>query len=535
MTPRHTVLVPQRDLAGLFAGGPLLLADSLLPEPAALAIEGLALVRVEASSSRSILRLSPPAPAETLVAIAHPPAGVLALLGPEAAALQPLLGWWQAAGAEPPTLILAEGALDALPVLLGLALADGAGAARRTAALELALAELRTEAEALRESAAAMAAALPAAPALAPEARLLLPPEPGAAPLRLVADAPPLDLAPGLPTEGVAAVALHVAAPATALLHARLSAAESGRVLAEWRVPPAAATGGWLRLDLAAPDAGRAETLALLLSAEGPGEVLLSAAAAGAALAIGTARPGFRPMPAAFLVTPTMAAQAAIRPLQAAPPARTDTAAAANPAPRMAPAPPAAAAAAHPQQPIAPAATPAAARPRQIAAPTLAALPLPAALPDAPPGLILAPPPPAPPAPPSVMLDGRQQGEGWALIDIRVANLSLGADRWDELKLKFGIAGEDVTLEFRRAPGWPRAFEAWPGEETDAFGDKFVIVLGQERLHGLDRIAPGRDRALVTALAEAMPALVAEALAGDDPGRFAEAAARLRARLGPED
>jgi hypothetical protein len=533
MTPRHAVLVPQRDLAALFAGGPLLLADALLPEPAALAIEGLDLVRVEASASRSILRLSPPAAAETLVAIAHPPAGVLALLGPETAALQPLLGWWQAAGAEPPTLILAEGALDALPVLLGLALADGAGATRRAAALELALAELRTEAEALREAAAAMATALPGAPAVAPEARLLLPPLPGAAPLRLAADAPPLTLSPGLPTEGVAALALHVAAPASATLQARLAAAESGRVLALWRVPPAALAGGWLRLDLPAPDAGRAETLTLLLAAEGPGEVLLSAAGSGPALAIGTARPGARPMPAAFLVTPAAAAEVATRPQPpASPPPPPATAHPPMPAAMIAPA------AGHPQPVTAPTppATAAAARPRQIDAPTLAAQPVPpAAAADAPPGLILAPPPPAPPAPPAVILDGRQQGAGWALVDLRVANLALGPDRWEELKVKFGIAGEDVTLEFRRAPGWPRAFEAWPGEETDAFGDKFVIVLGEERLHGLDRIAPGRDRALVTALAGAMPALLAEALAGEDPGRFAEAAARLRARLGPED
>jgi hypothetical protein len=147
---------------------------------------------------------------------------------------------------------------------------------------------------------------------------------------------------------------------------------------------------------------------------------------------------------------------------------------------------------------------------------------------------LLVPPPPAA-APRRVVLDGRQQGEGWELLDLRVSGLSLGAETWREIKVKFGLSGEDVTLEFRRGPGWPPSFETWPGDETDAHGDKFVIVLGEERLWGLDRIAPGRDRALVTALAAAMPGLVAEVLEGADPGRFAEAAARLAVRLGPEE
>ncbi len=133
------------------------------------------------------------------------------------------------------------------------------------------------------------------------------------------------------------------------------------------------------------------------------------------------------------------------------------------------------------------------------------------------------------------MLDGRQAGPGWELLDLRLMGLAGGGERWEEIKLKFGLAGEDVTVEFRRAPGWPRAFEHWPGEETDAYGDKFVLVVGEERIWGLDRVAPGRDRALIETLAARMPAIVAMATAGADPGRFAEAARRLAARLGPEE
>jgi hypothetical protein len=510
------VLAPRQDLPAIFSGGPLVLADALLPDPAALAVAGLVACRVEPGAGSAVLRLSPPAADEELVTLEHPPVGVLAVIGREAPPLRPLVAWCAAAGGEPPTLVLAEGALAALPALLELALAEAARQARQAASRELLLAELRAEAQALRESAAARAASRPAAPAAAPSARLLDPPDPSRPPLRLGA----ASLTLGIPTGGVAAVALHLPGPAGAGLSVALTAAESGRVLAAWRVPAAAMPGGWLRLDLPAPEAGRGETLALSLAALPPGEVLVSAAASGGpALAIGTAQPGLRPMPAAFLAEPPRP-----EPPEAAPlPPRPPEMAAALPAP--------AAPVALPEPSAGPApALPEAAAP--LPEPSGKALPPAAALP--PPAPLLAPPPPEA-APRRVTLDGRQQGDGWELLDLRVTGLAFGAETWREIKVKFGLSGEDVTLEFRRAPGWPACFDTWPGGETDAHGEKFVIVLGEERLWGLDRIAPGRDRALVTALAAAMPGLVAEVLEGADPGRFAEAAARLALRLGPEE
>jgi hypothetical protein len=484
------VLAPRADLPALFAGGPLVLADALLPDPAALAVAGLLACRVEPGAGRAVLRLSPPNADEELVALEHPPAGVLAVIGREAPPLRPLVAWCAAPGGDPPQLITAEGALAALPALLELVLAEVAREARRAASLDLLLAELRTEAEALRDAAAAMAASLPAAPAASPSARLFDPPDPSRAPLRLGA----AEVTLGIPTGGVASVALHLPGPAGAGLAVTLLAAESGRPLGAWQVPAAAMPGGWLRLDLPAPEPGRGETLAMSLSALGPGEVALSASASGRpALAVGVAPPGLRPMPPAFL----LAAAPAVAP----------------PAPE---APRPAEVAARWPEPVAP-----------------VPLPAPPGPPPAPASVLAPPPPPAPPR--RVALDGRQQGEGWELLDLRVTGLSFGAETWREIKVKFGLAGEDVTLEFRRAPGWPEAFETWPGGETDAHGEKFVIVLGEERLWGLDRIAPGRDRALVTALAAAMPALVAEVLEGADPGRFAEGAARLALRLGPEE
>ncbi|MBR0674047.1 hypothetical protein, partial [Neoroseomonas soli] len=125
------------------------------------------------------------------------------------------------------------------------------------------------------------------------------------------------------------------------------------------------------------------------------------------------------------------------------------------------------------------------------------------------------------------VLDARQEGEGWELLDLRLRDLACRGERWRELKLKFGVSGANVVLEFRRAPAWPRAFEAWPGTEKDAYGDKFVLVLEGDELRGLDRVAPGRDSTLLAALAAIMPRVVAELLAEGESDRCARAAARL--------
>ncbi len=124
-------------------------------------------------------------------------------------------------------------------------------------------------------------------------------------------------------------------------------------------------------------------------------------------------------------------------------------------------------------------------------------------------------------------LDARQNGPGWELLDLRLRGLAFRGERWRELKFKFGVSGASVVLEFRRAPSWPRAFEAWPGTEADAYGDKFVMVLESDAFHGLDRVSEGRDTTLVSALAAAMPRLVAELLTHDSAGSCAGAAGRL--------
>ena len=503
------ILAPAADLAALAAGGPLLVAAAALPDLPALILPGVALARLSRAGEQVVLRLSLPSPAEALAPLDHPPAGVLALVAAEEGDLGALPSLWAAAGLPPPPLVLAEGGLAALPELLALALREAAEASRRLAAGELALAALREETEALRAAAAAMAASLPEHPAPPAGAVTIRWPAAGAAVVRLSAGAAPLRLSAGVPTAGIGAVALHLAAPGTAVLSVRLLASESGRLFGAWRVPAAALWPGWLRLDLPAAADGPPETAALTLAAEGDGgEILLSGAGdGGPAFALGSRPPGLRPLPAAFLDTavplpaaplpaplPPPAAVIRARPLAEAVPARPESV---------------------PPGPAAPAS------PGILAPPALPALPEPATAEAA--------------EPLSVTLDGRQAGEGWQLLDLRLSGLSGRGERWGEIKMKFGLSGEDVTLEFRRAPGWPRAFEEWPGEETDAHGDKFVIVVGEERLYGLDRVAPGRDRALVETLAARMPEIVAAATAGGDAGPFAAAAERLAARLAPEE
>jgi hypothetical protein len=157
----------------------------------------------------------------------------------------------------------------------------------------------------------------------------------------------------------------------------------------------------------------------------------------------------------------------------------------------------------------------------------------PIAEPPAPPPPPAAPPAASAPAYGEAVLDAWQTGTDWELLDLRLRDLAFRGEGWPEVKFKFGVSQGDVTVEFRQSPSWPRCFTTWPGTESDAFGDKFVLVIGAEEVLGLERIAAGRDRALVTALAGIMPALVAEVLVGEEAEACVAAAGRFAARLGP--
>ena len=631
---------PAAELAVLFDGRPIIVAESRLPDSVALNGIGARLCHAHFLAEGVTLRLRPPAGEpeveEALEALAHPPAAVLALVAQTPRGMQALAGWWRAHGLEPPAIIVAESGLAALPELFAVALAEADDLARRAGELDRRCVALREEVEELRAAMAGMLGSAAGRPPPAAETRLRLVPDAEAPPLRLLAGEPPRLVATGLPSPGVARLSLHVAEAATAGLAVRLIGAESGRVLGAWRVPADAMPEGWLQLETPEPIQGRAETLMLELAAEGEAaEVALSAATGepdAPALAIASLPPGsslVQPLHMDWTAWQGDAPAAAPRlaPAQVLAGARLDGPGALDDAADgarrltlpatwsdarlvLGPLPAGFAAlrcdlrleggAAEARLALADG-TGATGwrllRPREARSFALALgeasrevfielrglgataidIAVPVLFPLAPlapaPAAEEPPPPPAPPqrvvqAQPvealedpyphaqwpvatraegeevagldgkahyaAAVLDARQSGTGWALLDLRLRGLSFRGERWREVKFKFGVSGENATLEFRRAPSWPRAFEAWPGTDSDAFGDKFVLVMKPDAVDRLERVAPGRDAALIAALAAVMPRLVAEVAGeGDDEG-CAAAAERLAQRLGAE-
>ncbi|CAH0180260.1 DUF6212 domain-containing protein [Roseomonas sp. CECT 9278] len=639
---------PRHELAALFDGRPLIIADSRLPDGVALHDVGARLCRAEFSADGITLRLGRPAADEALVTIDHAPATVIGLVTPTPRGMATLVEWWPRHGMPAPLVVVAESGLAALPGLLAAVLGTADHAARQVCALEQQVAALRAEAEDLRGAVAALLTTLGGHPPPTPEHRLEALPDTQGPALPLASGDSPLLVEPGLRTAGIASLSLHLAGGATADLAVQVIGAESGRILAAWRVPAGALAEGWLQLETPEPLPGRPETLLLRLAAReaatgAPGVVPLSRAVSlpgEPALIVATLPPGAR------LVQPLHIDWAAwqddappgiprLAPCQALAEARLDGPGSLGPAgdhalridlpeawgaTRIAlGALPADGAAVRCDIALegaalearlvlegADAATgwrvlvPGEARPialhvpqgapvlalefRGTGAATLTLLPpvifprlpgaaAPSALPPAaaPVARVITAPPlrafegaypretslPAQPRAPAeapggggaglltapaqdmervagfaeVVLDARQSGSGWELLDLRLRGLAFRGERWRELKFKFGIAGPNVILEFRRAPSWPRAFETWPGTESDAYGDKFVLVVTDGAVIGLDLVAPGRDGTLVAALAGSMPRIVQEVLEADEAGACASAAARLAERL----
>lgn len=265
------------DLAVLLAGA---LADQPWPEACGLAAWGL---RTGPQGAPCLLPAGAPlAAGEDWLPCPAPPAGVLALLAPEAGLLDGALGWWRAEGQEPPPCHLAASLAEAWPWLCGrlaAALADTAG---QVAGLRRGLARLQREAQEERAAQAGLLRQLGQQPPMAP--RLVLAAEPGPGCLALGPGTTarlrqPLGLASAA---GLTRLALHVAGPAapaaTGLLRLRLVAEAALQVLGAWALPLAALRPGWLLLDLPTPLEGRA--------AAGPALLLLEATGEGLALSL---------------------------------------------------------------------------------------------------------------------------------------------------------------------------------------------------------------------------------------------------------
>ncbi|RAI56932.1 DUF6212 domain-containing protein [Roseicella frigidaeris] len=319
-------LVAREGLAALFDGSPKLILLPGVAAPEALALPGLALWALRPQGG--VPWLAPLAAAAVAVEglpLPAAPGGVLALVGPAAAAAAPLLDWWERAApqAVPPLILAGQGAA-ALPELAARAVAALAASAGAAAAAQQALLALRGEHEALRLAQArlrqASAQLLPPAPPLLVAATV--PDEAGAA-VAAVAGELALGQSLGVGLEGLAAIALHLQAVepgASGLLRLRLLGAESGRIHGAWCLPGESLAPGWLTLDLPEPLEPLHETAWLeVRAALGPEDRLaLSLAAAPAppggsvavaggaaetralALALWTGLPGRRLVQAAF-------------------------------------------------------------------------------------------------------------------------------------------------------------------------------------------------------------------------------------------
>jgi hypothetical protein len=182
----------------------------------------------------------------------------------------------------------ADGAARLLPLLpAGVPVLASAGALLAPLAAALAAAEAGRAAAVVERD--RLRRALGAEPAL-PRLRLEAPPGAGQ-PL-----APPVTRPLGCPAEGIATVELHLAAPGTAPLRARLLA--GGRVVGSWHLPAGILRGGWLSLDLPEPAPPGPEEAVLELVGEAG--AMLSPCGAGLALRVLVAPPGWSVLPRHF-------------------------------------------------------------------------------------------------------------------------------------------------------------------------------------------------------------------------------------------
>ncbi|MBL6457028.1 hypothetical protein JMJ55_16960 [Belnapia sp. T6] len=266
-----TVLINPAELAELQAGGPSLLVLGGL-DPAALALPGATPWLVTAAGDALRLhRPGRPADAASL-ALPLPPADVLAVIAPDAAAAKPLLAWWSATGPEPPPVLTVRRAEAALPGLARLALAALGRQAVVAAQLHRALVAARQDAEANRQAMVSLTqqAGRIASP-VPPSQVLSLAPSPAGHAVHALEGRLSAGQGLGLPLEGLCSLAVHLheaqVAPA-GLLRLRLYGAESGQVHGAWLVPGEALAPGWLVLDLPGPIGPVRETACLDITAE---------------------------------------------------------------------------------------------------------------------------------------------------------------------------------------------------------------------------------------------------------------------------
>ncbi|MCQ4163083.1 DUF6212 domain-containing protein, partial [Roseomonas sp. GC11] len=211
------VLVLPADLGALMGGGPALILGADLPEAEALEIFGVTRWLARRLPGGD-LWLYPCGAAsgggvpEGLITLAWAPAGVLAVIEPEAARLEAWAEWWEATGQPAPHRLQAARGGEALPGLAALLAEALIRANDRAVGLQRSLVALRQEHEATREALGHLTRRMAHQPPAVP--RLVLSTEPG-----------PQQIAPagggglfrlrqplGVRLDGLARLAVHVAA-----------------------------------------------------------------------------------------------------------------------------------------------------------------------------------------------------------------------------------------------------------------------------------------------------------------------------------
>ena len=523
-------------LPRLSDGSPLVIVSEGVVDPSPIASPALPVWIASARGGGILLHplgTRAPDPAET-AALAAPPAGAVAMVAPEAHALSALARWWEGSAARPaPYVVLAASGAEALGGLLA-AVAEALSASL------------------LREAAAARALPAPG-PRASNAGDLASPTEDAAPPLNVssvgpdgrlawagaraieggvdlvaLGDEAPRPLLRAPARERAILLLPGIAAVGTARLRVSLRHGSGrGAAVCAWLLPEGEAPGDLT--DLAAP--GSAWTGWRGLEEEGALSLLLPAGfGARGYLALG--------LRAGDEDAVVEVEAAVLGPGPQGVPATPEAGHPAEPPARQ----PHAGPGAEDNGPPAPGADPAITPPRAPLAPA-------APLPDPPapdravdvaacdaPGAS-APEETAAPAAPlagtsheGVRLKGHEAGGGDRHLDLEVAGLAAGAERWPLVRLKFAPAEGEPLIEFRLTGGWPPVFEEWLGRQSDRHGP-FLRVFRSDVADFLELVSDPRDAALIRALLLILPGLVEEGCrqAGIGPGETPDWVAAARA------
>jgi len=106
-------------------------------------------------------------------------------------------------------------------------------------------------------------------------------------------------------------------------------------------------------------------------------------------------------------------------------------------------------------------------------------------------------------------------GDEYSHLDLEVKALSFEGQRWPSIRLKFQCLRNKLLIELRKIAGWPEMFEVWPESKEDKWGP--YLQIGEADAGTLaNSLTTERDKALLRAVAAALPAIVTRLDTRDD-------------------